>query len=249
MHFEARVFVIGGSRISQIPSLIPSWRAIARLRRDLDRPQDQVPKARFRRAAIGLALAAIAIGAGWVERGPLLQNIAAGWVVSEELAHADAVVVLGGGIDVRPFAAAALYKRGLADTVLVSNARKGRAERLGFIPTHTELNRDVLIKLGVPATAIGDFGENLSSTEEEAGALRAWAAQRQAKSIIVPTELFAGRRVRWIFERELAPVGVHVIVHTYEPADYTLADWWRHRSGLIDFNNEVLKYLYYRARY
>jgi len=218
-------------------------------RRGLDRPQDQTPKARWRRAAIGLALAAIAIGFGWVERAPILQNIAAGWVVSEELAHADAIVVLGGSIDVRPFAAAALYKRGLADTVLVSNARKGRAERLGFIPTHTELNRDVLVKLGVPTAAIGDFGDDLSSTQEEARALRAWAAQRQAKSIIVPTELFAGRRVRWIFERELAPIGVHVIVHTYEPADYTLADWWRHRSGVIDFNNEVLKYLYYRARY
>ncbi len=194
-------------------------------------------------------IAAIAIGVGWVERASILQNIAAGWIISDELAHADAVVVLGGSIDVRPFAAATLYKRGLADTVLVSNARKGRAERLGLIPTHTELNRDVLIKLGVPETAIGDFGEELSSTVEEARALRAWAVQRQAKSIIVPTELFAGRRVRWIFERELAPLGVRVIVHTYAPADYTLADWWRHRSGVIDFNNEVLKYLYYRARY
>ena len=35
----------------------------------------------------------------------------------------------------------------------------------------------------------------------------AGAARRQARSIIVPTELSAGRRVRWIFERELAPVG------------------------------------------
>jgi len=212
-------------------------------------PADQAPKTRWRRAAIGFALAAIAIGLGWVERAPVLQTIAAGWVVSEELAHADAVVVLGGGIDVRPFAAAALYKRGLADAILVSNARKGKAERLGLIPTHAELNRDVLIKLGVPATAIGDFGDDLSSTQEEARALRAWAAQRQAKSIIVPTELFAGRRVRWIFERELAPIGVRVIVHTYGATDYTLADWWRHRSGVIDFNNEVLKYLYYRVRY
>jgi uncharacterized SAM-binding protein YcdF (DUF218 family) len=243
------MFVIGGSGIHQIPSL----RAIAEARHDmgryLGRTLDRAPAARWRRVAIGLGLAAMAIGLGWVERAPLLQSMAAAWVVSEDLAHADAVVVLGGDIDVRPFAAAAIYQSGLADAVLVSNTRKGRAERLGLIPAHTELNRDVLIKLGVPETAIGDFGDELSSTQEEARALRAWAAQRHAKSIIVPTELFAGRRVRWIFERELAPAGVHVIVHTYQPQDYTLANWWRRRSGVIDFNNEVLKYLYYRARY
>jgi len=195
----------------------------------------------------GAAIAALAIGFTWQMREAILTHVAAWWVVSDELTHADAIAVLGGSIDVRPFAAADLYKRGLASTILVANVQMSRAEELG-IPSHTELNREVLLKLGIPAMAIVGFGDNVSSTLDEAEAIREWALASKSKRVIVPTEIFAARRVQWIFDRELNPIGVQVIVHAFAPPQYTLADWWRHRSGLIDFNNEVLKYLYYRAK-
>jgi len=204
---------------------------------------------RLRRFFAGLAIAVVLAGMVWLARAPLLTRIAEWWVVSDDLAHADAVVVLGGDLEIRPFAAAAVYKAGLAGTVLVSNVPRGRAERLGFIPSHTELNRDILLKLGVPAGAIVTFGKDNSSTFEEAKAVRDWALQAHAKSVIVPTELFAARRTRWIFERELDPNGLTVIVHAFRPPEYGLAGWWRTRYGLVDFNNEVLKYLYYRLIY
>ncbi len=204
---------------------------------------------RWRRAGIGLAIAVLAIGFAWEAREPILRRVGAWWVISGELTHADAIVVLGGGIDVRPFAAADLYMRGFASKILVANVRMGRAESLGLVASHTQLNRDVLLKLGIPATAIVAFGEGVSSTHEEAEALREWAVGSQAKRIIIPTELFAARRTQWVFERELAPIGIHVMVLALPPPEYTLADWWHHRYGLIDFNNEVLKYLYYRAKY
>jgi uncharacterized SAM-binding protein YcdF (DUF218 family) len=210
------------------------------------------PKPRRRRRSrlvVGLAVVALAFAIAWLVHAPMLRQVGGWWSVSDELAHADAIVVLGGSLEVRPFAAAALYKRGFADKVLVSNVQIGRAERLGFIPSHTELNRDVLLKSGVPESAIVTFGENNSSTFEEAEAVRAWAAQSQAKSIIVPTELFAARRTRWIFNRELKPAGVAVIIRAFPPPDYGTGDWWRNRHGLVDFNNEVLKYLYYRLAY
>ena len=189
----------------------------------------------------------LAIGLTWQMREAILTDLAAWWVVSDELTHADAITVLGGDIDTRPFAAADLYKRGFASTILVANVQMSRAEELG-IPSHTELNREVLLKLGIPAMAIVGFGDNVSSTHDEAEAIREWALVSKSKRIIVPTEIFAARRVQWIFDRELTPIGVQVIVDALPPPQYTLADWWRHRSGLIDFNNEVLKYLYYRAK-
>src|SRR5580700_11153127 len=209
----------------------------------------QALRKRGRRAMIGLAIVALAISVAWLEHEPILRHIAGWWAVSDELTHADAIVVLGGDIDVRPFAAAALYKQGYATKILVSNIQSGKAERLGLVPSNTELNRGVLRKLGVPETVIVVIGQNNSSTQQEALAVREWALQSQAKRILVPTELFAARRTRWIFDRELGPVGVEVFVHAFPPSGYTLADWWRHRHGLIDFNNEVLKYLYYRAKY
>jgi hypothetical protein len=205
-------------------------------------------KTRRKITVIGAAIAALAIGFTWQMREAILTDVAAWWVVSDELTHADAIAVLGGGIDVRPFAAADLYKRGFASTILVANVQMGRAEGLGLIPSHTELNREVLLKLGVPPTAIVGVGDNVSSTHDEAEAIREWALASKSKRIIVPTEIFASRRVQWIFDRELTPIGVQVIVDVFPPPEYTLADWWRHRSGMIDFNNEVLKYLYYRAK-
>jgi uncharacterized SAM-binding protein YcdF (DUF218 family) len=201
------------------------------------------------RVSIGLAIAVLATGLAWEEHERIFQDIGAWWVVSDELAHADAIVVLGGSIDVRPFAAADLYQRGFADKILVANVQLSRAEVLGFVPSHTENNRSVLLQLGIPAAAVATFGKDVSSTQQEAAAVREWASSSHAKRIIVPTEIFAARRTRWIFKHELAPIGVEVIVHALPPQDYTLADWWRHRYGLIDFNNELIKYLYYRARY
>ena len=186
-------------------------------------------KTRWKITVIGAAIAALAIGFAWQMREAILTDVAAWWVVSDELTHADTVTVLGGDIDRRPFAAADLYKRGFASTILVANAQMGRAEGLGLIPSHTELNREVLLKLGIPSMAIVGFGDNVSSTQDEAEAIREWALVSKSKRIIVPTEIFAARRVQWIFDRELTPIGVQVIVDALPPPQYTLADWWRHR--------------------
>lgn len=214
-----------------------------------DAPPVTRRKARLPGWRVAFAVAVLAVALAWIEHATILRQLAGWWTVSDSLRHADAVVVLGGDLDVRPFAAAALYKRGFADKVLVSNVSMGRAERLGLIPSHTELNRDVLRKLGVPDAAIVTIGSDNSSTFDEAESVRAWARQSGAKIVIVPTELFAARRTRWIFRRVLDAEGIAVIVHAFPPPDYTLEDWWRHRHGLVDFNNEILKYLDYRAKY
>lgn len=216
----------------------------------LERGRFAIPVKRYSgRIAISLLAAVLAIGIAWFAHDAILSQIGIWWVISDKPEKADAIVVLGGDFDVRPFAAAELYQRGLADTILLSNVLMGKAERLGLIPSHTELNREVLLKLNVPAAAIVTVGKDLSNTQQEAAAVRQWALQSQAKRVIVPTELLATRRTRWIFEHELAPIGVQVLVSAYPADQYTLADWWHDRGAVVDFNNELLKYLYYRIRY
>src|SRR4051812_27655155 len=103
---------------------------------------------------IALLLAGIA-AAAWLEREALLQGAADLWIVSDPVTHGDAVVVLGGGLDLRPFAAADLYRKGLANKVLVSQVTdNSRAVSIGALLGHTELNRKVLLLLGVPDAAI-----------------------------------------------------------------------------------------------
>jgi hypothetical protein len=55
-----------------------------------------------------------------VGRAPLLRGAAGLWIVSDPVTPSDAVAVLGGGLELRPFRASELYKKGLAKKVLVS---------------------------------------------------------------------------------------------------------------------------------
>lgn len=117
------------------------------------------------------------------------------------------------------------------------------------MPSHVEINRRVLLRLGVPEEAIEAFGGASSSTAGEAAALRHWAERACVHSIIVPTEIFSSRRVRRVLEHAFAGSGIQVQVSALDAPEYTRADWWRHEQGFIVFPNDVINYIYYRFKY
>ncbi len=201
------------------------------------------------RICAGLLVAVALLAAiSFVARHALLREAAAVWIVSDAPAPADAAAVLGGGLEYRPFAAADFYRRGLVPKILVSNIGAGPAERLGVLRSHVRANMEVMEKLGVPGSAIQPFGSNLHDTYEEALALHDWAKQAGAHTILVPTDIFATRRLRWIMRRVFGNDAV-VLVPAIDPPDYTRNDWWKTEGGVITFQNEVVKYLYYRLKY
>jgi uncharacterized SAM-binding protein YcdF (DUF218 family) len=207
---------------------------------------------RFRaakRALVALLLLATICVSVWCGRATLLRGAAELWIVSDPVGPADAVVILGGGLAVRPFAAADYYKKGLTRKILVSNVRLKKEETLGGLPSHNAMNHNVLLKLGVPETAIETFGSELSNTYQEAVALREWAVRTHAHSVIVPTEAFSSRRVRWVIESELTGSGIQVQVPALDETEYGPSDWWKDEKGVIVFQNEVIKYVYYRFKY
>jgi uncharacterized SAM-binding protein YcdF (DUF218 family) len=201
------------------------------------------------KAGMALAVLVLAVSAGWLARAQILQGIARAWIVSDSIMPADAIVVLGGGLETRPFAAADLYKKGMARQILISAVRPSPAEKLEIVPSHVELNRAVLLKLGVPPEAILSFGTDVSSTYEEARALAEWARTNGVRSIIAPTEIFSSRRVRWMLDKELRNIGTRVEVQALPPLEYDADNWWQHEAGVIGFQNEVVKYFYYRLKY
>ena len=100
------------------------------------KPLQQRPS--FRRlGAVALSLILLAAGI-WLGREPLLRGAADLWIVSDPVTRADVVAVLGGGLEVRPFAAAELYKKGLVTKILVSQVAECA---LGQDPRHSRAQR------------------------------------------------------------------------------------------------------------
>lgn len=193
-------------------------------------------------------LLAIGGAAAWIERALLLRGAADLWIVSDQPGPADAAVVLGGGIEDRPFAAAEYYRQGLVTRILVSNAQVGPAEGSDAVPSVAVATRALLIKLGTPAGAIEIFGKSLSNTHQEVVALHLWAEHNDAHALIVPTEILSTRRVRWTLRRVF---GEHftIYVPAIYPPNYHRDDWWRHDQGIVAFQDEVLKDIYYHLKY
>jgi hypothetical protein len=193
-----------------------------------------------------VALCGIGI-CGWLGREPLLRGAGSLWIISDRAKRADAIVVLGGNFHVRPLVAADLYRRGFADKILVSQT----AEREDIVgrPSDAELNRAALLKLGVPSSAIENFGNGNSSTRDEAVALRQWGQRNRASVFIIPSEMFSARRVKWIFGRELSGTAIEVEVLSLEPPGYPHREWWKTEQSLLAFRDELAKYIYYRLKY
>jgi len=179
---------------------------------------------------------------GWLARPMLLPSVAKLWTVSDHLDPADVIVVLGGGVDFRPAAAAALYARGLAPRIAVGYSKLDD----GF---SENLNREKLLHLGVPASAIVSFAFGPPSTYGEATGILDWAKTNGIKRVTIPADIFFSRRVRWIFNHELGPAGIRVSVQAITPPWYSIDDWWRHASGWQHFRSELIKFAYYRLRY
>jgi uncharacterized SAM-binding protein YcdF (DUF218 family) len=221
------------------------------VRSETSEPNVLQRRPRSTRRRVFLALVGfVAILALWAWRKPdtLLRGAADLWIVSDEPASADAVAVLGGGLEYRPFAAADYYRRGLAPKILISNIGTTPAEQLGVLQSHVRANSEVLQKLGVPATAIEPFGDHLSDTFTEATALHEWALRNGAHRIIVPTDIFATRRLRWTLDHVFGNDAA-ILVPALNPPDYLRDNWWKSEHGVIGFQNEVMKYLYYRLKY
>ncbi|WP_265595165.1 YdcF family protein [Verrucomicrobium sp. BvORR106] len=191
----------------------------------------------------------VAISIAWFFREPLLRSCARMWIVDDPVVQADVVVVLGGGRDWRPFAAAELVKSGVAERILVAKTEMLPSERVLALSSESEMNIALLEKLGIPRTQVETFGDSVTSTRDEAEGLRLWITTHYPKSIVVPTDPFHTRRAKWILERQLSSTGVKIYVKAVPHPRYSSDEWWLKEDGFMNFFSEILKSVYYLIRY
>src|SRR6516164_7642694 len=176
----------------------------------------------FVRRGIVVAFLALMAGGVWLllEGGRFLQH-------EDPLEHADAIVVLAG-------------------TRLEPAVRMIRACGIPF-PLESEQQRDTLIRLGVPASAIMADDGFVDNTASEANLVRDLVIARHWHRVIVVTSKFHVRRAGFAFRRGLEGTGARPLMRAshYDPSDP--ANWWRTRAdvrfGLSEWGKLVLYWL------
>ena len=101
--------------------------------------------------------------------------------------HADAIIILGGGLETRPFEAARLYQQNYARKILIMNVRLSAPTQLGITLPEKDLTRQMLLKLGVPASDVVSLGAEVATTFDESIAVRDWTRTHAIKSLIIAT--------------------------------------------------------------
>jgi uncharacterized SAM-binding protein YcdF (DUF218 family) len=174
-------------------------------------------------------------------------SYAAEWLsVPDQAQKADAILVLGGSYS-RPFEAADLYRQGYAGKIYISvPAREDQLvllDQAGIAyPREQEVMRQVLLKKGVPASAIEYFGKASISTAAEAQAARALFAGGAPKLLVV-TSPYHLRRTRMIFSDALPAADIRVIATNYDPLPPA---WWKDQSSARNVLLELAKVTFYR---
>ena len=206
-------------------------------------------KRRYRFLLLAAAILVLMAGTAWWQRTYVLSAIANLWIVNMNPEHADAIVILGGGEQYRSFKAAALYRDGMAPVILIPKINLLPTEELAITESSNDVNKRVLISQGVPETAIQLIGSgDVKNTRDEASKVAAWILEHHAHSVIVPTDAFHTRRCSWIFHRTLSPLGVQAYI-VCTPSSVNPSNWWTNEEGVIAFENEVCKMIYYWLKY
>lgn len=185
-------------------------------------------------------------------RAPLLSGLAQPLIATDSpLQKADLIFVLNGDYNTRPFYASDLYRQGLAPLVLIAQAESSPAELLGLEDNPTQIAVRVMEIKGIPSESVIILKENgpVTSTFDEARALRTYVETHQVHSIILLTSEFHTRRARWVFERELRGLQVRLEVAGAPHIGFDAGNWWQNENGLIYVNNEYIKLFFYWIKY
>jgi len=198
---------------------------------------------------IGLLVGALVlVGAGVL----LFLKIGTFLAAEDPLEKADAIFVFAGTRAERPLEAFDLWKEGYAPRVVVTRAVAEQAmsivERRGIrVESDIELNRNVLLKLGLPPSALIIPNRIHDNTAEEAQTLRELVGRYRWHKVILVTSKYHLRRAWLASTRELRGLDVRVIRRGSRYDNATPSHWWRRRADIRFLLSEVPKLIAYAA--
>lgn len=162
--------------------------------------------------------------------------------------HADALVLLTGGIADRVLQVADLYGEGVAPRVIIVTESMGAysalKERGVEIIGNTVQIRDALARLGIPTDSVVILPGDARSTLNEAAAVSEFLrSDQRIDTLVLVSSSYHMRRAGMIFEAAFKEQGLEVTV-LCSPSDYTnfmASGWWKHKEEIQKVLAETIK--------
>lgn len=204
---------------------------------------------RRRRRWFWLLAACGLLATGYLARERVLP-LAASWLdVGTPPQSGEYVLALGGDLEIRPFVAAALVKRGLARKVLIPQVAAAPEVADGILPPQHDLATRILVWRGVPRENVVLLGQDNASTYDEARSLAQFLESAQEAHVIVVTNGYHTRRARWVFSQVLGTRMAQVTFFSAPSERFEMATWWRTEEGFSTITGENVKFVLYVFRY
>jgi hypothetical protein len=170
---------------------------------------------------------------------PLLRG-AAEILVTDRAATSETAVVILGGDRCFPIAAERLTHNEVSK-VLLFEAKLGRLESLGVIPSREAIARRELVRAGVSDNRVFLVSGYLKSNWHGARLIGTWLRQHPNEHVSLLCDRFESRREAFILDCELEPsLRGRVSVAGLRDRRYDESNWWRSTPGIKAFFGAAL---------
>lgn len=175
--------------------------------------------------------------------GAIVFRDAGHWLVREDpLGKADVIVILSGGMPYRANGAANIYKSGYAPEVWISRPEGPQQDLAPLgIPYvgEEEYNRDILIRQGVPDSAIEILPDVIINTQQEVNEISRDMRRTGKHAAIIVTSPEHTRRVKALWAK-LAGDDLRLIVRAAPGDPFDPNRWWEDTRNALAVVREFL---------
>jgi uncharacterized SAM-binding protein YcdF (DUF218 family) len=206
------------------------------------------PASRWKhRLARGSVVVILLLLAAWLSAPWTLPAAARFLDCSDPPQHTDYILLLGGDVGLRPFAAARLLRDGWAERILITQPVL-TSERFEGQPSERGLTERILLHEGVPLDRVITLPHDVLTTADEAEALAQFLDSHPGATVTVLTSRYHTRRAKLIFGRALGERASQ-LSFLGTPSDYfDESNWWRTEEGTRAYVMEYAKLAYNLVR-
>jgi uncharacterized SAM-binding protein YcdF (DUF218 family) len=172
-----------------------------------------------------------------------LRGLGAFLIIADELTPVDAIVILGGGDEGRMEEALELYREKYARLIILTETGN-RIDEFDYLQSF-----DLQIQLmnnGVPSGNILITDSQVTSTLEEAQALKQLFDRRQISSAIIITDPYHTKRTSIIFNDVFSDQEKQIVFRPVAPSWFTSRTWFLSADGWKYSTLEYLKLVAYK---